>query len=182
MKQDTRSVRFGIEVILVVVVLIILFKTFGLPGETVQPEPDTNTPDTTQSTELPPQVSEFQKTLEDSGLVEEYITTELPQIDGLTFYDPSKFVEAEVAQYNAGDEYYLTFDYPGFTEYELLGLYYGQYATENGWDLTFSILGGNGTHNVFNKDNMEVEAMAIIRQAEDGTHFVREKTRVYITN
>ena len=177
---DIRSLSFGLEVVVVVVVVLALFKIFGVGALDVVEEPkqgEINTP------EEAPKLEEtfIQKSIRNSEFKGEYVTAEIPGLPSeLKLFDISACQEAEVKEYTAGTEYYLTCIYPSMTNFDQIGDYYIQFAEDNEWEELQNIYGINGIQMAFSSKNIEMRPVAIVRMGEDKIPFVLEKTRVFV--
>jgi len=176
------SIKFSLEVILVVVVLFILFKNFALPKE--DPTPSDLQPEVTDGIKTSTDdsnTSRIKSLLTDSGVEKQYTAVELPTLPfEIKLFDASKFTEAEITEYEAGTEYYLSFIFPEITDFDQFADYYSKFAEDEGWELTLNMYGINGTRTIFGKEDVEVQAVAFIRMSEDGTPYIKEKTKVLV--
>ncbi len=134
---------------------------------------------TTEDSEV---LTPIRKALLDSGEIKRYTTAEFPTLPAeLRFYDVAKFTEAEIIEYGGGNEYTLTFMYPGERDFDRFGDFYIAQAKEGGWKLNAQLYAINGTKVVFENETTEVRALSYIKKDKETEEiYVKEKIKIFM--
>ena len=181
----------SIEVVLVVVILGLLMLVFPFGGDKGVETP-ANTEDISISTSDQPsgfdgidpagnRFTRIERIILTSPVVDEKTYNVYPDVpEEVTLFDASKFIEADVNKYQRGTEYYLTFEYPGVSDFNQFKEFYEKIAIEEGWDISRSFIAANGSKTVFENDAIEVRAVTYKKKnKETGEIFIREKVRIF---
>lgn len=147
-------------------------------------ENDVDVVDTEISTEKADTRLSVERIVTDSELVKDkYTTTTFPQaLADLKFFNASNFTEADLTEYKAGNEYYLTFVHPNTDDFDSIGSFYVDESLKNGFNLVDNLFGANGTKVVYETNFYAVKALSYVKKSNDDSFEVRERIKVFKLN
>ena len=108
--------------------------------------------------------------------------TSYPKLpEKVLLFDKTRFVEGEINEYARGTEFYLTFEYPGVSDFNKFGAFYENVIKNDGWELKRSLYAVNGSKTVFEDESIEVRSVTYRKKNKETEElFIREKVRIFV--